>query len=236
MADEDKLVKAGVEAALKPFADLLEKLAGPAAAEIGFTLKDHVRVFRFKRQLRLFERVKEMLAKSKMEPGRVPLKLLLPVVENASVEENNDLQDRWAAMLANAAIKRDVHPSFPEVLKQLNERDALYLDLTYEYEEGKKVLDGQRRIVAIKRKEGYRELENIFMLKLARGIGIQSVEHQYAREKLNALLVYSGFQENVIRLGLMSSVKDVGDRLTGFGAAFVKACRPPVAADKSDRS
>jgi hypothetical protein len=129
-----------------------------------------------------------------------------------------------------------VHPSFPEVLKQLNERDALYLDLTYEYEEGKKVLDGQRRIVAIKRKEGYRELENIFMLKLARGIGIQSVEHQYAREKLNALLVYSGFQENVIRLGLMSSVKDVGDRLTGFGAAFVKACRPPVAADKSDRS
>ena len=28
MADEDKLVKAGVEAALKPFADLLDKIAG----------------------------------------------------------------------------------------------------------------------------------------------------------------------------------------------------------------
>ena len=63
MADEDKLVKAVVEAALRPFADLLDKLAGPAAKELGLALKDHVRVFRFKRQLRLFERVKEILAK-----------------------------------------------------------------------------------------------------------------------------------------------------------------------------
>src|ERR1700755_3276467 len=101
MEDEDKLVRAGVEAALKPFADMLEKIAGPAAEEFGLTLKDHVRVFRLKRQIRLFKRVEEMLAEAKMEPGRVPFKLLLPMIENASIEENNELQDRWAAMLAN---------------------------------------------------------------------------------------------------------------------------------------
>ncbi len=59
MADEDKIVKAGVEAALKPFADLLEKLTGPAAEEIGLTVKDHVRVFRFRRQLRLLSALSE---------------------------------------------------------------------------------------------------------------------------------------------------------------------------------
>jgi hypothetical protein len=50
MADENKLVKAGVEAALGSFADLLEKLAGPTAEEIGLTLKDHVHAFRLPRQ------------------------------------------------------------------------------------------------------------------------------------------------------------------------------------------
>src|SRR5438270_2292499 len=98
MADEDKLVKAGVEAALKPFADLLEKLAGPAAEEIGLTLKDHVRVFRLKRRLRLLARVQEMLAGSNLEAHRVPLKILGPIIENATVEDDDDLQDKWAAL------------------------------------------------------------------------------------------------------------------------------------------
>lgn len=141
MADEDKLVKAGVEAAMKPFADLLDKLAGPAAEEIGLALKDHVRVFRFKRQLRLFERVKEMLAESRMDPGRVPFKLLLPMVENASIEENDCLQDRWAAMLADASVNREIHPSFPEILKQLSEKEVAYLDACYEYSEGKRQVE-----------------------------------------------------------------------------------------------
>src|SRR6202451_2399318 len=132
MADKDKLVKAGVEAALKPFADLLDKLAGPAAEEIGLTLKDHVRVFRLKRQVRLFERVKEMLAESNTEPGRVPFKVLLPIVENASIEENDEVQDMWAGLLANSASGEKVYPSYVELLKQLSPHEALLLHMVVE--------------------------------------------------------------------------------------------------------
>jgi len=131
MVSPGEIVKAGFDAALKPFTDLIMKIAGPAADEIGLTLQDQVKVFRLKRQLRLLERVKEMLGDR--EPQRVPLKLFQEVVENASVEESDDLQDRWAALLANAALDADsVHPAFIEVLKQLTPQEARLLDLISE--------------------------------------------------------------------------------------------------------
>ena len=228
VADEDKLVKAGVEAALEPFADLLEKIAGPAAQEIGLTLKDHVRVFRLGRQIRLFRRVKEILAESGMEAGRVPFKLLLPLVENASTEESNDLQDRWAAMLANAAINRDIHPSFPEILKQLSEREAFYLDACFEYIEGRHQVDRDRITPAVERKRRYGELDNEFFLRLGKCVGLSTNDPQEAMMELRETLPKSGLQENVIRLGLMHTpVEDLNHRLTEFGKSFVRTCRDP---------
>jgi hypothetical protein len=237
MADEDKLVKAGVEAALKPFADMLEKIAGPAAEEFGLTLKDHVRVFRLKRQIRLFKRVEEMLAEAKMEPGRVPFKLLLPMVENASIEENNELQDRWAAMLANAAVNRDVHPSFPEILKQLSEKEVAYLDACYEYLEGKRQVDEDRNSHGAESIRGYGELDNQFLLDLGWCLDFTENDPQVVLRKLEETLRYSGLQNNVIRLGLMRAPsRDLNHGLTDFGNAFVKVCRPPGRGNQRARS
>lgn len=229
MADEDKLVKAGVEAALKPFVDLLEKIAGPAAEEIGLTLKDHVRVFRLKRQVRLFNRVKEILAESDLEPGRVPFKLLQPIIESASLEEKDELQDRWAALLANSAITRDVHPSFPEILKQLSEREVLYLDAVYEYQEGKKELEVQRTIHGAELKRRFGKLDNTFYLRLAKVLDMKTEDPQEAYHNIDPLFKISGLGDNVVRLGLLRTpVQDMNHRLTDFGKAFVKACRAPV--------
>ncbi len=228
MADEDKVVAAGVEAALKPFAELLERIAGPAAEEFGLTLKDHVRVFRFKRRLRLLEQLKKMVAGSRIEPSHVPFNVLLPIIENASIEESDQLQDKWAAMLATAAIQRGVHPSFPEILKQLNESDVLYLDATYEYETGKKQLDTDRTSQPRQRKRHYEELDDDLVLKVAKAMGMSLADADEARKKVRFSPARAGFAENVIRLGLMRPVKDLGDRLTGFGTRFVKACRAPV--------
>ena len=132
MADEDKLVKASVEAAMKPFADLLDKLAGPAAKELGLAFKDHVRLFRLKRQLRLLQQTKEMLQNAGVEPKRVPFKLFFPLIENASIEESDELQDKWAALLASAASGMDIDPGIPEILKQLSPADALFLHFAYD--------------------------------------------------------------------------------------------------------
>lgn len=100
-------MKAGIEAvtssAMTPVNDLISSLFGPAAREAGLMLQDHIKVYRKEGQFRLYIRTMEKLKALGVTPQRVPLKLLFPIIENASVEEDDDLQDRWASLLANAA-------------------------------------------------------------------------------------------------------------------------------------
>jgi hypothetical protein len=133
--DDIKMVKAGIEAvsssALSGVNNLLLRLFGPAADEAGLMLNDHVRVFRAKRQLRLYLRTAEKLEEAGITPQQVPLKLLFPIVENASIEESDELQDRWANLLARASDPKEadlVELSFPTILRELSSRDVKFLD------------------------------------------------------------------------------------------------------------
>jgi hypothetical protein len=129
LGDEVEIVKAGVEAALKPLADLLDKIAGPAAEELGLSLKDNVVAWRFRRQVRLLEQTNEMMKRAGLKPKQVPFKLLAPIVQNASLEDDDGLQNRWAALLANNASGKYTETVFPEILKQLSAADAHLLNM-----------------------------------------------------------------------------------------------------------
>lgn len=221
MADEDKLVKAGLEVVFKPVADLIEKLAGPAAEEFGLTVQDHVRVFRLKRQLRLFQRTKEMLAEAGFEAKRVPLKLLGPLVESASLEEDNELQDRWAALLANASAHlEEIHPSFVDIMRQLSSMDVLVLDILFDLlpkskKEDREVNDG-------------RLLEELSVRLQLREIADPQT-FWAMKDRLRESLAASSLG----RLGLLV-VEGVDPEhkpsyaLTEFGESFCKACRAPI--------
>jgi hypothetical protein len=209
VSDAD-LVKAGVDAVLRPFTDLIMKIAGPAAEELGLTLQDHVKVLRLERQLRLFKRVKEILEKNGREPERVPLKLLQPIVENASVEEDDTLQDRWAALLANAAAGiSSVHPAFIEVLKQLSSLDVFVLDVLWQLKN-----HGNRRPDA-------RTLVNSIEVADGRRFGLHAAHLIDELEKV-------GVFGNLIRLGVMDFDYDEGGArhyvITQFGHIFIYAC------------
>src|ERR1019366_1980885 len=59
--------------------------------------------------------------------------LFFPVLEAASIEDDDEMQTRWAALLANEATSvGSVHPSFIEILKQLAPGDARLLDRLYD--------------------------------------------------------------------------------------------------------
>jgi hypothetical protein len=102
MAGDADLVKAGVDAALAPLKDFANRLFGPAIDELGGILADPIKIYRFKRSVRLLEKVKRVCDENGFEPKAVPLKTLLPILENASLEDDEDLHDRWANLLANA--------------------------------------------------------------------------------------------------------------------------------------
>ena len=98
--------------------------------------EDRLRYMRWERQIRLMQRAQDFLKLVGMSvPTRpVPLKLLIPIMQGASLEENDDLQDRWAALLvntANANFGSEVRRSYVTILEQLTPLDAHILDVLY---------------------------------------------------------------------------------------------------------
>jgi Abortive infection alpha len=208
------LAKAGFDAAMAPFAELLQKIGGPAAEEIGLTLQDHVRVFRLKRQIRLLQKTKAILDRAGIEPGRVPLKLLGTIVDNATLEEDDSLQDMWAALLANNAVGIGHEVMFPEILRQLSPADARLLRNCF-----KEVMTS-----SLDRPGGFFSVIN----SVEEWSTSQRMQHLKRIEPVSPLSL-----ENLTRLGLiaMSEIRINGQGtavLTNIGYAFIRTCEDPA--------
>jgi len=136
MGDEGQgLAKVVVSELLKPVNDVLEKLVGPWATEVGLSFGDKARAYRAKNQFKLIQKVKTMAADAGIDLGAVPLRLFFPILEGASIEDDEDMHTRWAALLTNASAARtsaQILPGFPEILKQLNPAEARFLDTAYD--------------------------------------------------------------------------------------------------------
>ena len=114
---------------LKPVHDLLLDLCRPVVAELSEAWQTDVRVWRVERAARHAQRVRELLEPLGINRRDVPLRFFLRTVEEASMEEDDELQDMFAALLASAANADvpQVHPSFVDILRQLTVRDAKLL-------------------------------------------------------------------------------------------------------------
>jgi len=124
-----------VEKLADPIADIVKRVAGPAADEVGLTLQDSVRVYRARRGLRLFEKFKENCRKRGFSPKQVPLKLLLPILDSASVEDDEDLHTAWASLLTDAADPSGSpkpYRAFVEILKQISAEDARFYQALFD--------------------------------------------------------------------------------------------------------
>jgi hypothetical protein len=130
MTDAGEIIKSG---AGEKIADLVNKLAGPLAEEVGMMLGDKVKVYRVKNWIKTAEKTERLLRVAKLPANAVPPRLFLPIMEAASIEDNETLQDMWAGLLATASQDTDtVSPSFVETLKQLTPVEARYLQRLYD--------------------------------------------------------------------------------------------------------
>ena len=130
-----KALEKGIEAALGPATRLLEKIAGSAFDELDQHFGDRVRQYRFKNQLRVFAKLETFVLEAGFDPRSIPLKTLFPLLDYSSLEDDENMQARWAALLANAAnpdSSVEVPPSFPEILKTLSPDEAKLLDGIYD--------------------------------------------------------------------------------------------------------
>lgn len=122
--------------AAREFGGFIAKfMSGPLEQAVGM-VEDKLKYHRWERQLRLMQRSEEFLqASGRSCPTRtVPLSFLVPLVQAASLEEDDQLQDRWAALLVNAANAShpvEVRRSYVALLEQLTSLDVQILEAIY---------------------------------------------------------------------------------------------------------
>jgi len=98
-------------------------------ATIGEMMVDQLRWFRWKNAVRTLDKYNEMKRKRNLEGKEIPLppKHLLTILENAFMEDDEDLHDRWVTLLVNGQDperKIEIHPSYIDILRQLSSLDA----------------------------------------------------------------------------------------------------------------
>jgi hypothetical protein len=116
-------------------ADFLKRVLAPSADALGEALAHPIVEWQKRRVMRataVVERAARLVSEAGAEPHAVPGRVLLPLLERSSLEEDKELQARWAALLANAAIRPEsVPPAFVTLLSELSPVDARILNRLY---------------------------------------------------------------------------------------------------------
>jgi hypothetical protein len=202
------------DAELPPEAgEFLARVSGGPLHEIGAWLGDHVRVWRVQRQIGILERARQDLCDAGRSPRQVKWNVLFPLLEAGSLEDDPEMAERWAALLANAADPEatEVPPSFPDILKQLSPTEARILDAVFEalVEGGEDaILHGARVRLAlgVDEKTYTVAVENLYRERLLKPVSVkldfvEPADTRYATDTLETVM------------------------LTALGETFVRACR-----------
>ncbi len=207
-----------VKDASKAAFDLIKLVGGPAAEELGLFFRDKVREWRQDNAVRVAIKTQERLAKAGIAPKAIPARLLIPLIDGASTEDDPTLSDMWAGLLASAAggLPPDqVLPNFAQILKSLSPLEAKVLDLMYQNERKGGTLTGF---------DGA-EISRAWTLKTEICEQFHLPEFQFNLVIDNLIAI--GVAQNGARL-FGSTRMEHADRqevgLTTLGTAFVAAC------------
>ena len=110
-------------------------VAGPLEQGMGI-FEDKLKYMRWERQVRLMQRAEQLLREAGLnEPTRaIPLKLAVPLLEAASLEDDDYLQDLWAHLLVNAANGSshvNLQRAYIAILEQITPFEATLLQKIY---------------------------------------------------------------------------------------------------------
>lgn len=130
-----KATQKGLEVGEKVGGFFAKVLGEPIETAAGI-LGDKLKFMRWERQVRLVDRVEEINQKKGISGREVPVppKLAIPIIENASLEENDFLQDLWVKLLSSSQgedTSGSVRAAFIDIIKQLEVIDVKLLSLIF---------------------------------------------------------------------------------------------------------
>jgi len=119
-----------IEKGIDLIKDFLGKLIGPTIEETGLLLADNIKLYRFKNQLGILEKAQKIVKERNIDTKKVSLKILVPLLEYSSLEEDETLQEKWVNLLVNYIDSKEKYEStiFPFILSQLTSTEACDLE------------------------------------------------------------------------------------------------------------
>ena len=115
--------------------DFISKILGNPIEEAAGIIGDKLQYIRWQRQVRMVDEVNKILISKGLDKTRtIPPKFALPMLEQASLEEDDDLQDIWCKLIANSLdpnFDSEIRYAFIEIIKSLTSLDAKILKSVY---------------------------------------------------------------------------------------------------------
>lgn len=110
-------------------------ISGPLEQGVGI-FEDKLKYMRWERQMRLMQRASEYMKSIGIDsPSKpIPLKLAVPLMQAASLEDDDYLQDMWAKLLVNSSItgsQIELNRSYIDILERLSHLEAKILSVIY---------------------------------------------------------------------------------------------------------
>lgn len=114
------------------FGSFLQMVFGDLLVDAVGIIADKVKYFRLERAIRLGEKTKKRLEKKGIRNTQHVLpKIGIPLIEQATLEEDDELHTRWANMLSNAMdphFQGNVKRNFITILSDMQPIDVLILE------------------------------------------------------------------------------------------------------------
>jgi hypothetical protein len=175
----------------------------------------------------IWERAQEMLREAGVQPGPVPIKTLVPLLQYASLAEDEYLQNQWAALLANCSVGEHAGErvaTLVEILRQLSAREAHFLKAIVEHGAEVRTHSPAYSVLA--------------------GFAAETLAAIYSGPEAFGDNDYHFVVDNLLRLGLLAvRTRPVNDEesgpfgphetysLTILGSEFIDACERPKKAE-----
>ena len=80
-------------------ADLVHRLAGPVCDDIGSMISDSIKPYRAKNLVNTLRKTERILREAGLPASAVPTRLLFPIADASSIEDNETLQEMWAGLV-----------------------------------------------------------------------------------------------------------------------------------------
>lgn len=236
MSESEEYAKAVVEVAKcgTKALDSSDKLGGFLAKTFGVPIEnaigimsDKLEYVRWERTTRMIDKVNEYQEKKGFEKVRpIPPKFAIPMIESASWEENDELQDIWCRLIVNsldANFNSEIRYAFIDIIKNLTPLDAKILKYTYEIATSNDNYNRENhfRFEIIKRRE-------ISIYYLRTQIDVTPNELEACLDNLYRVrcLQNTVLRDSIKQVWKEQKPSNVSDKvhLTQLGIMFVEAC------------